>query len=257
MRGTKPGVIYVLRDPRTEQVRYVGYTTNLSRRIKDHRRKQAHRHNNSYRYNWLMQLYGLGLEPIVEVIDECPATSEWQQQEQFWIAYFRAIGAPLTNLTDGGEGNIGFKPTPEFIEHMRQCFTGRTLSTEHRQRVGEGVRRKLKEYGGHWPWKTDRRAQISKGVRKALAEGKMRHIWDADVRRKGLETLRKFYRDNPNFAKERAEKVKGQVRPNVSAANRRIWATMSPEKRAERCRKIGEAQRKFQERKRSGLVQAN
>jgi hypothetical protein len=47
------------------------------------------------------------------------------EHEQFWIDYFRNMGCPLTNDTDGGPGTQGFHHLEATKEKIRQALTGR------------------------------------------------------------------------------------------------------------------------------------
>jgi hypothetical protein len=47
------------------------------------------------------------VKPEIIVLEE--VGQDWESSEQFWIAYFKMIGARLTNLTMGGEGPLGIK----------------------------------------------------------------------------------------------------------------------------------------------------
>ena len=51
----------------------------------------------------------------------------------------------LRNLTSGGEGTLGRVFSPESIEKMKRSHTGKTLSVEHRAKVGRKVRKLSKE----------------------------------------------------------------------------------------------------------------
>lgn len=46
-----------------------------------------------------------------------------------------AHGGPLVNLTDGGEGNVGWSPSPETRAKNSAAKRGRHLSAEHRQKI--------------------------------------------------------------------------------------------------------------------------
>jgi hypothetical protein len=103
-------VVYVLKDPRTNAVRYVGWTAidpalRLHRHIKDSRRKTAYRSS-----AWIVSLTRAGFDPQIEVIEQ-GVGSAWKEAERRWIAFYRANGNRLTNLTDGGEGSPGYKHT--------------------------------------------------------------------------------------------------------------------------------------------------
>lgn len=104
--------IYVLRDPRTEQIRYVGKTEEtLSQRLYDHV-YEAKRDHGCDRCIWIRELVTLCLQPVIELLEECSAV-EWQKRERFWIEYGRTSGWNLTNSSDGGEGCSGYHLTDE------------------------------------------------------------------------------------------------------------------------------------------------
>ncbi len=92
--------IYVLRDPETNQVRYVGWTVNLEKRLVWHLRDKKRTH----KYYWIALLKERGLKPIIELVYTVKDGECWQDVERKWIAYYRNIGENLTNATDGGEG---------------------------------------------------------------------------------------------------------------------------------------------------------
>lgn len=47
---------------------------------------------------------------------------------------------PRYNLTDGGEGNSGYCPSPETREAMARAKRGRTLTDQHKKRIGDSSR---------------------------------------------------------------------------------------------------------------------
>lgn len=104
-------VIYVLKHPRTLQIRYVGMTTQsvekrLTKHLADSRRSQQ-----SYRQRGIWALMSVGLVPLIEVI-ESGSGDGWKAAECRWIAFHRASGARLWNTTDGGDGVLNWG-TPE------------------------------------------------------------------------------------------------------------------------------------------------
>jgi hypothetical protein len=114
-------LIYGLCDPRDGTLRYVGKTTqSIADRVRGHlREKRACK-----RYGWLCKLSKLGMRPSAILLERVP-TSDANAAESFWIAAFRATGAVLLNMTDGGDGLSGH--TPE---------TRLKLSIAHRGRPG-------------------------------------------------------------------------------------------------------------------------
>lgn len=96
-----PRYIYALVDPRTDEVRYVGATIDVTRRYRAHLTHQLDR--DTPRAAWLNELLALGLKPELLVIEESSAGS-WPERETFWILSYRAAGCDLTNISDGGVG---------------------------------------------------------------------------------------------------------------------------------------------------------
>ena len=79
----------------------------------------------------------LGLKPGPKVGALLEAVERW------WIAYGRALGWPLTNLTAGGEGSAGRPVSPETRAKMRASnlgqkrhpSVGQAIAAKHRGRV--------------------------------------------------------------------------------------------------------------------------
>lgn len=96
--------IYALCDPQTFDVRYVGKADNPYKRYYQHLiDKDKH---SIHKINWIQSLLKKGLLPIQQILEECDE-SIWEERERDWIAFYKKIGAPLTNGTDGGKGNQG------------------------------------------------------------------------------------------------------------------------------------------------------
>lgn len=93
--------IYILIDPLTGLVRYVGKANNISQRFKAHTNKA--RHHNPHKMNWVNFLKKNNLKPIIEVIDIVPI-KDWQFWETYWISQFKTWGYDLLNYTSGGDG---------------------------------------------------------------------------------------------------------------------------------------------------------
>lgn len=92
--------IYVLKDPRTNIVRYVGATTSsLNRRLSGHL-TDAKKLSGTRKINWIKQLLEMKLKPIIELIEE---TEEWIEREKYWYSYYKGI-TELVNTNNGGQG---------------------------------------------------------------------------------------------------------------------------------------------------------
>jgi hypothetical protein len=93
--------IYVLIDPITNIVRYVGKANNVTQRYRAHLNR-ARKHQ-IHKKNWIEQLKREGLKPIIEVIDIVPI-NDWIFWETYWISQMRTWGFDLINYTNGGDG---------------------------------------------------------------------------------------------------------------------------------------------------------
>lgn len=133
----RPGIIYKLIDPRTMRVRYIGKTgKKASDRLRGHR-VNAERFGHSRLHRWLLSLYRDGLEPIMEVVQEClPGMMDVCERE--WIARGRAKGWDLVNATDGGE--IGVKDEhvkARLAEISREAWKRPEYRERHKAAVDE------------------------------------------------------------------------------------------------------------------------
>lgn len=127
--------IYLLVDPRDDQVRYVGKTVDLAWRIEGHIQEGLDG-GHTYKARWLKGLLDSGHVPEVRVVDEGDGES-WAEAERFYIKFYRdEAGSPLTNMTDGGEGLSGWIHTPESREKMA-VRRGVSLSEETKQKLRE------------------------------------------------------------------------------------------------------------------------
>jgi hypothetical protein len=108
--------IYSLIDPTTELVRYVGKTCDPTSRLRKHLTEK----NKTFKCQWIKGLKAKGLQPKMEILDECEA-SNWEEKERFYIRLFKAVGATLVNTLPGGEGGA--------------TMTGKRLTEEQRAKI--------------------------------------------------------------------------------------------------------------------------
>lgn len=77
--------IYTLEDPLSKEIRYVGVTNNLKRRLKNH----IYTPKKTYTYSWILSLKDRGLFPIMKVIDSC-SKKDIVSMERYWIEQLKA-----------------------------------------------------------------------------------------------------------------------------------------------------------------------
>lgn len=99
--------IYVLRCPKTNEVRYIGQTRYpLPARLKDH---LCGNDVKTHKYQWLKSLKKSNLRPSIHLIEDNLLTQiEADSAERKWIAHYKQDGCRLVNGTNGGIGCSGY-----------------------------------------------------------------------------------------------------------------------------------------------------
>lgn len=141
--------MYVLADPFTGQIRYVGKATNPRRRFYSHISKSRLKEEKFHKAAWLKSLLKQNSRPIMRVIEKMPDNLLlWEIRENFWIDFFRnRCGFDLTNTIMGGGnaptyGRLG-KTNSE--EHKRKCSIARKGRSIQQPPCSETKRQKIKE----------------------------------------------------------------------------------------------------------------
>ena len=89
------GKIYILIDPNTNKIRYVGMTKlSLKHRLSLH---LAQKEDKTYKSNWINKLKRNKQIPIIKQIDSANTLEETQEKEIYWINLFLQNGEKLTN----------------------------------------------------------------------------------------------------------------------------------------------------------------
>lgn len=127
VQGPHQFLVYGLRDPRTQAIRYIGRSSSGLTRPKQH--WLASRNNKSRRHSvcWLRELAEHGLRCEIVVLQTCTSVAEASEAERFWIVLGRSAGT-LTNHTDGGEGRTDNKGKPLSLEHRANISAARKAS---------------------------------------------------------------------------------------------------------------------------------
>lgn len=124
--------IYVLIDPETNEVRYVGKANNVSQRYKAHLNRA--RDHQTHKRNWLNTLRIKKLKPIIKVIGIVPI-KEWVYWENYWIKYYKEQGCDLTNNTLGGDGATFANQTS--FKKGHKIWLGKNHSNETKIKISE------------------------------------------------------------------------------------------------------------------------
>lgn len=128
----KTVLIYTLSAPNGGAVRYVGMTsTSLRTRCSSHI-CAGNKGDRTHVARWVRSLLTKGLRPVITEIDQVAVGGDWKAAERYWIAHHRALGANLANLTDGGEGVLGWTMPEEQRARLAEFRTGMKHSAETR-----------------------------------------------------------------------------------------------------------------------------
>ena len=140
----KETYIYTLKDPTTNEIRYVGKTIQkLKSRLNAHIQDSIKSDSNCHKINWINKIVKSGNKPIIEEVDR--VSTDWQFWEKYWISQFKSWGFNLTNATEGGGSYIEFKHSVENRKKIRQSKLGSTLSHSHKKEISESIKKISKE----------------------------------------------------------------------------------------------------------------
>jgi hypothetical protein len=124
--------IYGLTDPRNGQIRYIGKTVNVKKRLWFHIYGSRNFLEDSHKSRWIRQLLAVGLSPGIVVLTTTEKEN-WEQEERRWIADNKEK-LLLTNVSAGGEG-VDAPRTEQWRKRISQALKGRTYSPETIERM--------------------------------------------------------------------------------------------------------------------------
>jgi hypothetical protein len=126
--------IYGLKCPLEGVIRYVGLSTRGMKRPRQHWNKCET--ENSYKSRWIRRLKNAGLMYEIIVLEEVSSPDILGKSEIEWIAFLKAIGAPLTNTAPGGElGLLGVEFSESHRKKIGDAQRGRPKSEEQRRKM--------------------------------------------------------------------------------------------------------------------------
>lgn len=187
----KKTFIYVLIDPRTNQVRYVGKTDNIRKRYNHHLIYNGKSHKTS----WIKNLKTNGCKPIIEVIDEVPLI-DWKFWEVYWISQFKTWGFDLTNNTNGGEGFASGDLNPAHLPHVKnlrsKIHKGKVVTQKIRDKISKSLTGREKPE--HSKFMTGRKQSEEQKKNKGLSlRGKNSKLTIEQVIK-----IKKLFKNNPD-----------------------------------------------------------
>lgn len=117
--------IYALIDPFSNEIRYIGKASCVSKRYNQHINFALRGECRYAVTRWVRELIDSGVKPDIFVLEETN-DNDWVESEKFWIKYCRDRGCDLVNSNEGGQA--GAKPGTGL---------GRKFTDEHRRRMSE------------------------------------------------------------------------------------------------------------------------
>ena len=124
-------IIYTLKCPRTNTVRYVGWTLQRAEVwLHKHISEVTTHPPRTHKAKWFLSLVSIGILPVIEII-ETGYGNGWGEAERRWIAFFKNQGVRLVNGTDGGEGSPN-RGTPEYRTAIRKKQISTMTKTQRR-----------------------------------------------------------------------------------------------------------------------------
>lgn len=223
--------VYALHHPESQHI-YIGKTVKGVRRIQEHTFPSSfERYAQLPRQRWLKSLRDRGLEPQWVVLETCSTNEELCEAERFYIEYFRWLGIPLLNLTDGGDGILGHKHSESTREKMSQSNRRRDASAEDRsERM-----RKISQKRWDDPAQHDKCSERQQGKKRKLetiakiSATKTGEKKSAEARANMAAAAKKRWTDPEYRAKQvaaqRAAKASDEARAQASKWARDAWAT--------------------------------
>jgi len=134
--------IYVLKDPKTLEVKYVGRSVNPKNRYQQHIHSGKSEGSKNRKDAWIKSLLNLNLKPILEVIDKLENykdVEDVKRREEFFILEFRKT-CNLKNDRDIVENGYNFsKESRQKMSDAQKGNTnrkGKKLSEESRKNIG-------------------------------------------------------------------------------------------------------------------------
>lgn len=146
--------VYGLSSSRDGAIRYVGQTIQLLKNRMNYHRFRSRKNPRTAVARWMAREHSDGFSVTATVLIE---NAVWHESEIKLIAEYRENGYRLLNLTDGGEGTLGWhgnlgNKRPDLAERNRSMLgkPGKKNSPECRAKISAALK------GREAPWVSER-----------------------------------------------------------------------------------------------------
>lgn len=224
---------------------YIGITTDYQKRMREHKQAKG---GCRYLYN-AVRRYGFDAFEH-KIIAKAHSWEELCLKEQAFIKFFGTKAPDGYNLTDGGEGSLGLKPSAETRQKMSEAqkgnkgntnMLGKKLSDETRQKIGEASKGNKYALGNtnmlgkKHSNETKRKMSEAKRGRKFSDETKRKMSEAAKGRKTSDETRKKL------SEAKRGRKLSDETRQKMSEAQKGNTKMLGKKHSNEAKRKMSEA----------------
>lgn len=191
--------------------------------IRPRRHFTLYKNNNTRFYSKLSSIINSGIEPIYLTIKDNLLEKESFEYEKFFIKLIGRIenGGVLTNLTDGGEGQSGFKFSDESKKKMSMSRLGKkkgpmsdivklNISLSKIGKISLKKGKTLEEIVGV-ERSNDIKRRMSDSAKERVGDKNSmfgRKHSDESKEKMSKNTIKRFGSDNPSFGRERSEDEK-------------------------------------------------
>lgn len=127
-------IIYLLTNKVNSKV-YIGVTNNYTKRMREHRGTY-----NNYLISKAIKKHGWNNFNSQILLETEDAEFAYKVAESSFIQQYQSNNPEKGyNLTEGGQGTLGFSPTPETRQRMREKKLSKKLTPEHIQKISESA----------------------------------------------------------------------------------------------------------------------
>jgi len=134
----KSNLIYCLKCPVTNDIRYIGQTRRGIRRKYEHLSKLKKKYNsNTYLYNWINDLFSKGVKPIFEIVESFEDSSLLNEREIYWISFY----SKKYNLCNYELGGVSGKLISD--NHNSKFLKGKKLEDYYGKEKSQEIRNKI------------------------------------------------------------------------------------------------------------------
>ena len=163
--------IYALKDPRNNEVRYIGKSNSPTLRLSQHVKDTK---ANKEKAEWIKELSDDGKLPIIEILEEVDL-DKWQECEKKWISKGFENKWRLTNICMGGNGVtekrvLWVDIMSDFLSNT-QIEKYKHFTEEDKKRIAQEAAKAIRAFtGNHFGYDRDGQFAVACSVAGSLVD---------------------------------------------------------------------------------------